>query len=516
MSKITLKQTSIIISDYTPGDCPKLEEYFTIYDPITHSRYTKGINYDEETKRLFLPRGLDIYLLEKFFNASAHIDYEHDKYALSEPIMIKKLPKDQNQKQTLRFILGEGEYKRNKYKSQLCVNNNTGSGKTYVASATIAYSLLKSIMISSTRGIINQWMDRLTEYTDLTTKDICIIEGSGTIFRLLGSDATKYKVFLVTHSTLQSYGSTYGWEQVGELFKNLNIGLKIYDEYHLNFDNMLLVDAYTNTYKNLYLSATPARSSESENIIYQYCFKNIPAIDLFNQDTDPHTSYTSIIYNSEPTALEISDCRNQYGLDRNKYSTFVLTKENFELILHYIMNIIFSIRGKALVYIGTNQAIINIKQWMERYYPETYNNIGVYTSITTENKEAQLDKKIILSTTKSCGAAMDIYDLKLTIILDEPFKSEVLARQVLGRTRDKNTRCIEIVDKGFKQCYNYYLNKQPIMNKYAKSCTEVRTTKNQLKHKVDKLLRERARLTIPIVYPDQLINPIIELGNGVN
>ena len=513
MAKITLKQTCIVINDYEPGDCQQLEGYFTLFDPVTHSEYIKGMVYEPDTKTLILPRGLDIYLLERLFNQTASIDYNNDEYEYTEPIMLQKLPKDDNQKQTLRFLLGEGEYHHNKYKAQLCVNNNTGTGKTYVASATIAFTLLRSIMISSTKGIINQWVERLTEYTDLTKKDICIIEGSGTIFRLLNTEPSRYKMYLATHATLQSYGSTYGWDKVGELFKHLKLGLKIYDEYHLNFDNMIMVDAYTNTYKTLYLSATPARSSEKENTIYQYCFKNIPSIDLFNPETDPHTDYMALVYSTEPTPTEISDCKNRYGLDRNRYTNYVLSKDNFHLMLHYIIHRIKNVHGKVLIYIGTNNAILFIKEWIINNYPELRTKIGVYTSITTENKEAQLDKKIILSTTKSCGAAMDIYGLKLTVILDEPFKSEVLARQVLGRTRDKDTLCIEAVDRGFNQCYKYYKSKQPIMQKYAKECYEVKIGTNSLQDKVDKILTEYKSLEQPIIFtnPGELIKPITRI-----
>ena len=83
--------------------------------------------------------------------------------------------------------------------------------------------------------------------------------------------------------------------------------------------------------------------------------------------------------------------------------------------------------------------------------------IGVYTSvIPKEIKQEQLSKTIILSTTKSAGAALDIRDLKATIILAEPFKSEILAKQTLGRTRNPNTECIEVVDDGFRSISRFY------------------------------------------------------------
>jgi hypothetical protein len=68
---------------------------------------------------------------------------------------------------------------------------------------------------------------------------------------------------------------------------------------------------------------------------------------------------------------------------------------------------------------------------------------------------------------------MDIKGLKATILLAEPFGSEVLARQTLGRTRDDNTYYIEIVDTGFNAIRNYYFKKLKIFNKYATQCSNI-------------------------------------------
>ena len=196
--EIILKHSCIKITNYTMGDCEQLEGYFTLFNPVNHCQYFKGLIYDEDKRELILPRGLDVYLLERLFNTEAQIDYTFDDYDLVDPIMIKYMPRDDNQKTTLRFVLGEGEYKANKRKSQICVNNNTGTGKTYVGSMLLAYTLIKTIVISSTTGILDQWVDRMTEYTDLEKRDICIIKGSGTINRLLHSN--NINKYTITHN----------------------------------------------------------------------------------------------------------------------------------------------------------------------------------------------------------------------------------------------------------------------------------------------------------------------------
>ena len=62
--------------------------------------------------------------------------------------------------------------------------------------------------------------------------------------------------------------------------------------------------------------------------IYQLYMKNIPHIDLFDEENDPRTKYIAIRYNSHPTPIEASNCKNQYGLDRNKYTNYINFSKN--------------------------------------------------------------------------------------------------------------------------------------------------------------------------------------------
>lgn len=474
--KIIVKHSCIMIYGYKMGMSPKIEKYFSIYDKVSFKYYFKGLEYDEENEILYLPRGIDIWMIENEFNIKAIVDKNCDKYTIHDDIKLKYMPRDDNQKQALKFMIGKEEYHANTYKSQLSLNLNTGVGKSYVSIATIAYTGITSAIITSSIGWLDQWKDYITEYTNIKSNEIYLISGIGTIHTILKKNISKYKIYLMSHMTIKSYGDKYGWDKVGELFRYLNIGMKFYDEAHLNYDNIMSIDFHTNAYKTYYVSATPARSDRSEDFIYKLSFKNVPSIDLFDAEKDPHTKYIAIKYSSHPSAQIISQCRNRYGLDRNKYIDYVVRQPNFYIMLRYLIDLIMKHEGKALIYIGTNNAIKIVRDWIITEYPELYNNVGIYTSIITSNKEQQLEKKIILSTTKSCGAAMDISNLKMTILLAEPFSSQVIARQTLGRTRNDNTYYIEIVDIGFKTITNFYSKKLGIFKKYALSTVE--TTMN--------------------------------------
>jgi hypothetical protein len=239
------------------------------------------------------------------------------------------------------------------------------------------------------------------------------------------------------------------------------------------------------------VTATPARSSLQENKIFQLSIKNIPAIDLFNQDKDPHTDYVAIKWNSHPTAMDISRCKNAYGLDRNRYVDYITQNPNFYMMMRVIMSMFLRCKGRGLFYIGTNEGIIRVYKWIATEYPQLLGQIGIYTSLLDKDQKLQeKDKKLLLSTTKSAGLGEHIEGLKMTVVLAEPFKSEVLTRQTLGRTRDNDTTYIELVDLGFKYINKFYYYKLPILNKYALSTSDLLIDQYELEKRA-KILEDK-------------------------
>ena len=487
---IIVERTHIKVTNYDIGDCVKLERQFSVFDQLYHTFFPKGIWYDEEYRTLYLPRGIDIDWLERVLYDTATYSEEFDPADTVDPILIKYLPRDDVQKQALEFMLGTGDYFYTKNRTQLSVNLNTGVGKTYVSIAMASYLQTRTIVITSSINWINQWKERIIEYTDTKKEDIYIISGAATITRLLNGthDINHIKFLLLSHATINAYAKKHGWNAVSELFKFFKVGLKIYDESHLYFDNTLMVDFYSNTKKTVYLTATPARSDKDENRVYQLAFKNVPKIDLFNEETDPHTKYIAIHYNSRPNPQQISSCRNAYGFDILKYIDYVSWKSNFYELIYVLLDMVLPLDGKILIYIGKNDVINIIYNWMTYNFPQLAGNIGIYNStIPKTDKPAMLEKKVILSTTKSCGAAMDIKDLKCTIVLAEPFGSLVTTRQTLGRTRDRDTYYIDIIDNGFDTLVRYFNKKKSTFNKYAEECKNIYLSDRELHEKCNNI-----------------------------
>ena len=499
MEKIIVKNSCIMITDYHKGECTKIENIFKIYDRISFKAYEFGSYYDEDNYILYLPR-IDVWYLQRetgLAKSDVIIERTCDEYEYISGLELKVAPRDDFQKEALRFCTGNGEYKQNAGMPQLGLSLTTGKGKTYVSIATASYYEMKTIVITYSVGWLEQWKERIKDYTNLSDRDIYMISGSASINRILKSGKDDHKIYLVTHSTITTFANKYGWDKITQLFLNLKVGIKIIDEAHLNFVNVSMIDFFTNTFKTYYLTATPARSSEEENNIYGLYFKNVPSINLFDEEIDPHTKYIALKFNSHPSVYDIQECKNAYGLDRNRYIDYLTKRPVFDYILYVILDLAIKAGGKCLIYIGTNSAIKYTYHWINMHFPELSGDVGIFTTLVDKvQKEKEKDKRIILSTTKSAGAAMDIKGLKLTIVLDEPFKSHVLAQQSLGRTRDDNTYYIECVDMGFKQIIKYYNYKLPIFQKYALSCSEMPMRQEELEVRANIILNNIPKKSI--------------------
>lgn len=500
MHEIHVYFTHVEVTNYTMGDAPLIERKHSLYDRVYHKHYPKGMYYDKTRRILMLPRGINIdrlkWTLEEDLTPIVVIRHPDPWEKMDRPLNIKYTPRDDKQKEAIKFIMGLGNYKHTSNYSMLSLNLNTGVGKTYCAVASLALTGQRTIVITDSTNCIEQWYLYFQEYTDIREDEMCWITTTN-IKRVLNS-GKKYSVYLTIHSTIRALAKTYGWEGIRQMFQQFGIGVKVYDESHLDMDNMFMIDCYTNTRKNLYLTATPRRSDYIEDAIFQEYFTGVPFIDLFDQNEDPHTMYAAYCYSSNPNPYQISKCMGAYGLNKNNYTNYVIDQQNFHMMMHILVKQAMAKEGKSLWYIGTNNAIVFIRQWLWDNYPEYYDQIGVfYGEVPKERRREELDKKIILTNTKSAGAAVDISGLAEVVMLAEPIKSRVLAQQTFGRTRADNTVYKDIVDMGFKQLRSYYNFKKPVFKKYATECKQVRIRQEDLEEKTRQILLERRPLYTP-------------------
>ena len=469
--------SKIVIYDYTFGYCPAIEKLFSVYDPLTHMKYLKGCVYDYETKTLILPRGLNVERLLNLLGSGLEpkvITRPDPVMKLEKPIMMKYHPKSEVQREALHFALGIQGYERNKAKTQISINVNTGVGKTYIAIAAAAFLNMKELIITHTRDMMYQWKSEIKSFTDTEDREICVIENGSRDFHAIingDKDVTEVKYFIVGHASINRFGNNFGWDKISDFFQTIGIGLKVFDEAHKYFDNLLRIDFNTNTWKTIYLTATPERSDREENRIYQASFSAVPAIDLFDENNDPRTHYVALHYSSRPTPYEAVSCDIKHGgfrmFNAAKYADYVVNKPEFFKMLFVVMEIA-RVRGKSIFYIESIHAIDIIYNWMVYTFPELEGQIGIlHSKIPDEVRDYQTQMPIILTTIKSCGEGKHIDNLALGVLLAAPYSSKPLLRQVLGRMRNFNTMLIYCIDHGFQKINGYYQSSLGMFAKYA-------------------------------------------------
>lgn len=496
---IEIRNSCIVIHNYELGDNERLEKLFT-YSKKLHGYYQyffMGIKYNPKEKELYIPGGVDLYYILDSFGKDKILDkISPDPYAHIGKILLKKPPRSERQKKAIRFCLGLEEYMGNRNQSQISLNLDTGVGKTYVAIFVFSYYEVKTMVIASSTDWLEQWKERILEYTNLEEDEIYIISGMPSIVKLKTGlkDPNKIKIYLSTHDTLANFAKNNTWKKIRDLFNYLQIGIKIFDEAHLDFENICKIDFNTNCWKTYYLTATPMKSDFGQDKVYQVSFKNIPKISLYDEVNDPHTSYLSILFNSHPTGKEIDKCYDRdHGFSMIKYVDYIMDKQIFYKMLKLILNRVLyelkpGLEEKAMFYIGKNEAILKAYHWIKYSYPGL--SCGIYTSLTPkQHKHDQLNNKIILTTTKSANACLDIPGLKKNIVFAEPFSSLVYAKQILGRTRDRDTEMIELVDVGFKRIKDWYLKKrEKTYNKYATECNEIAFSSYEIDMAINNIL----------------------------
>ena len=472
MNKIIVNHTSIIINDYNLGDNDKLEKRLSIWDSVRHKYIPIAFMYNEETKQLFIPRGIDITYIEKIFDTPAEIRYEPDPYE-NVSIKVKTMPKNDIQRKSISFLIGEEDFKYTKKYSQLLLNLPTGEGKTYVTSASLQFLSTKAIIITPIDKIKKQWYETFINMTDIQDGYICDISGSNVIKKLMKQKTLKYKIYLVNHGTIIAYAKSNGWAAVHEFFKHIKVGIKIYDEAHLNFENTLRIDLNTNTKRTIYLTATFERSDYKENYLFNTCFKNVIRYGYeVRQEIRRHIMYLAILYDSRPSLAEQGYMSTYRGFNKIRYAEYESNNDTFYEALAYAVKYFKNMDGKMLILSSTIDLVDKITDFLNKSFDDL--SVSSYHSkLTEDEKDKAIQSDIISTTPKSAGTGVDIKNLR-TVIMCEAYSSTVQADQVSGRLREysdsDSTFYVELVDTGFKKVYNMYKGRLPV---FKKKCSKL-------------------------------------------
>jgi len=331
------------------------------------------------------------------------------------------------------------------------------------------------IVVTHSEGIKNQWIKTLREMFDYSSDDLINISGSNVMEAIMNDEVKLGDVFFANHATLRNYLSLHNGYMLHQFFKKLKVGVKIYDESHLEFANILLMDFFSNTKRNWYLTATFDRSDREESKCFKRAFSSVLQFGEYESKevTEKHVVYHVVNINSKASPRDkskICGFRGMTGASYGRYAFQYDEKETIFKAITIILDKIKDLEGKIIVYTPLIESCDKVAAKLEELYPDK--SVAAYHShISASEKDDALKKDIIVSTIKSMGVGRDLKGLR-SIICAEPIASKVVATQLIGRLRpyakDTETFFFDIVDISIPPINWWFRSRMKAIDQLAK------------------------------------------------
>ncbi len=468
--------THMELYPYVKGDYPIIEKDYTSVDKFSGNDIPCG--YIIDNGKLFLPRGTSVSRLERLCDLKANYINESDPYEKMDRVHYSiSEPRDELQRKGISFLKEESHQKS--------LTLMTGKGKTVVVAFAITELNLRSLIITPNEKLKQQWFATFSKLFDYRSKNLMNIAGSSIIDGIMEDLYDPCDIYFVNHQTLRSYISNNNGYMLHKFFKKLNIGIKVYDESHMEFMNIILTDFYSNTDRTWYLTATFSRSDKTEAACFKRAFNSVDEFGYYQSilESVKHVIYHIVRINSHISPKDRSIAIPFGGMTSVSYGKYAFFKDPNQTAYNAIikiLNILDNIEGKILILVPLIDAVDDITRNIKLDYPNK--SVAAYHSkISKDEKESAEKKDIIVSTIKSCGTGVDIKGLR-AIICAEPIASKVIAEQLFGRLRPyyekdkdgkeilKDTYFFDIIDVCIAPC-NYWHRAR--MKKYASFAKDI-------------------------------------------
>lgn len=460
MKAIYRTKNGTVITPYQQNQCKAIQNATSTYDAVYHRRdeLTGFIidNYNEQSA--FITHNQYLDYLEAHFPDYQIIDRKTTKwrkqgqpFALLDEIQLREV-QGNAANEVLRST-----------KREFFINMQTAMGKTLLSVYLSSKIGVKTWIMCFSTEILRQW---IRTYQEKTTKDmdrILFIETSQTLESILQNPSMyteQYDIFLSTSGLVTSFMKRTDYANLSTIMNILGIGLLIFDEAHRNMSNIVKINAVTNIYKTLYLSADYSQGDEKKEKLFYNIFRNTKIIRPSEEEmyTMKYTKVIVLEYNSHPTIPEKMSINNRYGYSAERYMNYQLKKGVIYKVIDFAMNSIIQSNPnhyRVLILLTQIEHVDKLAMYLKDQNIEGY-SIGRYHSrVSEEEKQFALESAdIIVTTYKSFSTGIDVSNIKYVIGLNQSNKVE--DNQAAGRSRPlsdgSDAVYFMIVDTGFEYC----------------------------------------------------------------
>lgn len=471
---IEVGRNSIVVRnvDLKSEEYKKAQYIYSLYDKVIH-KYTFSA-FLEENGDLYFPSSITVEELQKVFpTEEVAVDFKNTAKAKSCSFEMVHQPKDELQRKSIQFLM---KMKKDLETHQRFLSLETGSGKTYVTINIISQLKKKAMIIVDTVTLADQWKNEFLKHTNLSDNDIIILSGQESIDAEVANPTGK--IYIAIHRTLGNLISN-DINSINILMNKLGIGIRVFDESHVEFGNICRINSLSNVEYTLYLTATPSRSNFNDNSLYAKVFGKVPYFNGKELSGDKYHTVVMYSFNSNPGLDDKIAVRTQYGFNQAKWSQYI-ENDGYQSLLEAITEIITKFqldkrKMKIAMMFPTIELIKKVKKDIEYLFPDVF-TIGTFIGEVPKNKRfEELDKSLILTNDKMFDKAIDVQDLEILINF-VPISSQPKTEQIIGRLRNRQNYqsiLIDVCDNGFDECSRNAKLRKRFYKKKAKKIIEI-------------------------------------------
>lgn len=361
-----------------------------------------------------------------------------------------------------------------KTETQFIINLPTGKGKTMTALFIAQQLDVPMLVIIKDKNLKRQWFDKLHHECGIKYDDICEITGFGSV-NYLESIKTPAPVYVMTHSSIRSIVGSLGWQKFNMLLYQMGIGLKVIDEFDMEFRNIIEVDLNTSIRYNLYLTATTYKSSKSEDVVYQNTFRNTVMCGKEFFVNEVGARIVDIVsFKSSPSSKErylAYDFKGNFTPYRYNDYLFTNKRETLIKILKpYIKDFLDNYDKEDLMtlHVEKKESCKIMQDILVYDFKIDISDTGILNSDTEDSiRHHVMKKKFIISTAKSCGRGLDIPNLVYLINLETFASTSTFEQQIgrIGRVGGKPGKYVMFIDRSYLPIIMFNKGKLSLLEK---------------------------------------------------
>lgn len=337
-------------------------------------------------------------------------------------------------------------------KTHRSVSISTGKGKTFITIYSLCKLKYKPLIIVDSNSIEEQWYNEWIRHTNISKEQICILTASDIRNNSYNRNAM---VYIITHQSLSSLIST-NYKEIQKFIDENGIRAKVFDEAHIQFQNMCEVNCVSDTDLVIYLSATLARNYK-EKKKYELVFSEVD--QYMNKEQPKYHKIMLYRINTHPNMYDKKYVHTSRGMSATNWGNYVLNRlkrNDFNYIFNTVAKIIRDLnikdddKSKIAIVLPLNAMIDSLEESMNK------KDFDCVVFNSESKKKITLEEvfkhKYIITNEKIFNKAIN--NLSLNIVINfVPFSDRTLLEQLLGRLRYKEGRdsyYIDVCDEGFE------------------------------------------------------------------